>query len=75
MPGACDLAEWNVPHAPHEHRSLLNQIDGEGKKGLAGLAGKPRKSAKAIRTIGMRGEMILHPGGIVLSPGDIHGYG
>jgi hypothetical protein len=35
VPGACDLAEWNVPHAPHEHRSLLNEIDEEGKKGLA----------------------------------------
>ena len=37
MPGACDLAEWNVPHAPHEHRSLLVGIDGGRGKGLAGL--------------------------------------
>ena len=34
-PGACDLAEWNVPHAPHEHRSLLVEIDEDGGKGLA----------------------------------------
>lgn len=35
MPGACELAEWNVPHAPHEHRSLLVEIDEEAEKGLA----------------------------------------
>ena len=35
MPGACDLAEWNVPHAPHEHRSLLVEIDEAREKGLA----------------------------------------
>jgi len=35
VPGACDLAEWNVPHAPHEHRSLLVQIDEARTKGLA----------------------------------------
>ena len=36
MPGACELAEWNVPHAPNEHRSLLVGIDGGEGKGLAG---------------------------------------
>ena len=36
MPGACELAEWNVPHAPTEHRSLLVEIDEGGGKGLAG---------------------------------------
>jgi hypothetical protein len=35
VPGACDLAEWNVPHAPHEHRSLLIEIDEDPQKGLA----------------------------------------
>ena len=35
MPGACELAEWNVPHAPNEHRSLLVEIDGSGEKRLA----------------------------------------
>ena len=35
MPGACDLAEWNVPHAPYKHRSLLVQIDEARTKGLA----------------------------------------
>ena len=35
MPGACELAEWNVPHAPHEHRSLLIEIDEDGEEGLA----------------------------------------
>ena len=39
MPGACELAEWNVPHAPYEHRSLLVEIDGEGGKGLAETGG------------------------------------
>jgi len=33
VPGACELAEWNVPHAPHEHRSLLVEIDEDGEKG------------------------------------------
>jgi hypothetical protein len=39
-PGACELAEWNVPHAPTEHRSLLVEIDEDGGKGLA-EAGAP----------------------------------
>ena len=38
VPGACELAEWNVPHAPNEHRSLLVEIDEGGGKGLAGVA-------------------------------------
>ena len=36
MPGACDLAEWNVPHAPHEHRSLLVEIDEGLRKRVSG---------------------------------------
>jgi hypothetical protein len=35
VPGACDLAEWNVPHAPYKHRSLLVEIDEDPQKGLA----------------------------------------
>jgi hypothetical protein len=36
VPGACTtLAEWNFAHAPHEHRSLLVEIDAEREKGLA----------------------------------------
>jgi len=35
VPGACDLAEWNVPHAPYKHRSLLVEIDEGPEKGLA----------------------------------------
>ncbi len=46
-PGACELAEWNVPHAPDEHRSLLAQIDGAGEKGLAGVAMRSAPSTAA----------------------------
>ena len=39
VPGACaTLAEWIFAHAPDEHRSLLVEIDEEGKKGLASPA-------------------------------------
>jgi len=35
-PGHALLAEWNVMHAPYEHRSLLIEIDAGGEKWLAG---------------------------------------
>jgi hypothetical protein len=39
VPGACTtLAEWNFAHAPHEHRSLLAEIDAPAGKGLASPA-------------------------------------
>lgn len=44
MPGACELAEWNVPHAPHEHRSLLVEIDEDGEEGLAGASNSEKYS-------------------------------
>jgi hypothetical protein len=49
VPGACDLAEWNVPHAPHEHRSLLVEIDGGWKKGLAKRVATPNFFWPALR--------------------------
>ena len=37
-PGHALLSGVNFTHAPHEHRSLLVEIDGAAKKGLASPA-------------------------------------